>query len=100
MVIQHPALTEHGTSPGMSIISFALIQMSERVMQVRRSTAALAKQHAGRTPQGRHELHRMQHPTPSDDDDESLGDDDDFQPSEEVDRTANESSKMEDVDGG
>ena len=49
---------------------------------------------------GRHELHRIQHPTPSDDDDESLGDDDDFQPSEEVDRTANESSKMEEVDGG
>ena len=62
-------------------------------MQVRRSNAALVNS-------TRDELHRIQHPTASDEDDESLGNDDDFQPSEEVDRTANESSKMEEVDGG
>ena len=83
----------------MSIISYALIQMIERVMQVWRSTAAVANS-------TRDELRRSprapQNPAsiPSDDDDESLGDDDDFQPLEEVDRTANESSKMEEVDGG
>ena len=36
----------------------------------------------------RNELHRIWHPTPSDDDDERLGDDDDFQPLEEVGRAA------------
>ena len=66
-----------------------MIQMSERIMQVRGSTAALVNS-------TRDELRRS--PTsstessiqpPSDDDDESLGDDDDLQPLEEVDRTAN-----------
>ena len=79
----------------MSIVSFALIQMSERVMQVRRSTAALANS-------TRDELRRSPRApqNPASNPDENLGDDDDFQPSEEAHRTSNESSKMEEVDGG